>query len=85
MFPTINEKLFPGGFKKVPFFPAARVFAKREKVAKSMGVLLKNKPFWNSSADPADLPDLPDPTASAGSGVKKCGSDPPFHARRWSG
>ncbi len=22
---------------------------------------------------------------SRGSGVKKCGSDPPFHARRWSG
>ncbi len=34
-----------GGVKKGPVFPAARVFAKRGKVAKSDGVLLKNKHF----------------------------------------
>ncbi len=32
--------------------------------------------IWNSSADLL---------GSTGSGVKKCGSDPPFHARWWSG
>ncbi len=43
MFLIINGKPFPGGLKKGLVVPAVRVFAKRGKVAKSMGALLQNK------------------------------------------
>ncbi len=60
-FRQLTKSSSRGGSKRYHFLPRRGFSPSGKKVAKNVGVLLKNKPFWNSSADPADPPDPADP------------------------